>query len=325
MDLQDEFIAALYAKVPRRIDLENRIADILDIEKDAAYRRLSGKVNFSIREMGILADQFRISLDRLMHAGSEHLWIPFTLESPVREKSIDAICDIIDIYLARLKIITKDPTESGNVYCSLPMEFYMHSPLLTKFMFFKWGHYFVATDEFNEFSSWELPARLTNLKEKIVDSCVFYKSFYIWDSSLIWSLALEVKNFYKMHIITADEKDAIRQELRILMRNFEKFLNGTIPPFDMPPFPEIDFYVSSINMGFTSSYYSSTKMFTSSFHTNFSFAAIEDCYESFKRMKDWIDSLRNISTLLSKSGRIERRLFFETQDKIINQILGEND
>ena len=47
---------------------------------------------------------------------------------------------------------------------------------------------------------------------------------------------------------------------------------------------------------------------------------ILDVY-NFNKIKEWINSLCHISTLLSRSGRIERRLFFNTQYRIIDEVL----
>lgn len=317
-DLQDAFIDTLIAKEARRADLENRIADILGIEKEAAYRRLSGKVNFSIREMGILANEFGISLDRLLRSDQEQTMMPFILESPAQKRSIEELCDVIDRDLEALRIINLSPAESGNIYSSLPLEFFTFFPMLTKFMFFKWGHYFVGTEEFNDFSSWELPERLAAVPGKIGECTNYSKLFYIWDSSLVWAIIWEMDSLYKMHVITAEEILAVKKELKDLLKNLEKFLSGTFTS-DISFVSDMEFYVSTIHLGFSSSYYESAAAYGFSYRTNFSFAVSDNCYDTFKIVKDWIDSLKNMSTKLSQSGRIERKLFFETQYKIIDQ------
>ena len=48
---------------------------------------------------------------------------------------------------------------------------------------------------------------------------------------------------------------------------------------------------------------------------------IENSEEDFAKVKEWINSFCDISTLLSKSGRFERRLFFNAQYKILDDIL----
>lgn len=104
---------------------------------------MAGKVNFSIREMGILAKILNISLDSLLYQEEDIQWLPFILETPLKFHSIDALCDMIDLNFKQIEEINQDePGTSGNVYHSLPLEFFVHSPLIMKFMFFKWGYIF---------------------------------------------------------------------------------------------------------------------------------------------------------------------------------------
>lgn len=321
-NLHDVFIEVLYRKETKKINLINRISDILKLEKESVYRRMSGKVNFSVREIGILARAFNISLDSLLYREVELQWLPFVFEYPSKLQSMDSLYDMIEFNLKQMEEINRDePGEAGNVYNILPTEFYIHYPLITKFMFFKWGNYFVKSEEFSNFSQWRIPYRLTQIIEKYNNVYKFRKVFYIWDNSLIWTLTKEIYNFYRMHIITTQEKDDIKSELKEILSKIEKSLNGTYIPF-MPTPPEIAFYVSSMNMGFTSSYYVSGNKHLALFQTNFSFSMIDNSVESFEKIKEWIRSLCKISTLLSGCGRIERRLFFEKQYAIIDNILG---
>lgn len=320
-DLHDEFIDELYKRIPRRADLINLASDILKLEKESIYRRLARKVNFSIREMGILAKELNISLDNLLYKNEDLQWLPFLLVAPLKLDSIDSLCDMLDRNLKRIKQITRDaPGDMGSVYHTLPLELFIHSPLMMKFIFFKWGNYFVQSEEFSNFSQWKLPARLSAIPERYNDLYNFREAFYIWDYSLIWTLAKEIDNFYKMHIITTQEKEAIRNELDDILIKLEKTLNGTRVS-SIPLAPETAFYVSSIDMGFTSCYYQSGKKNLALFQTNFSFSLIENSEEDFRKIKEWIKSFCHISTLLSQSGRLERRLFFNTQHKIIDDIL----
>ena len=321
LDLQEEFINALSVKIPKKADLENKISDILRIEKDSAYRRLSGKVNFSIREMGVLAKEFGISLDCLLRNNMEYLWVPLLLEQPQTQMSMDSLCDVMEAGVDVLSKITEEPTEAGCLYNSLPPEFFVHFPTLAKFMFFKWGHYFIGTEEFHNFSKWEIPERVLVYMDKLKKGFEFEKMYYIWDNSLIWNVSWELDSLCKMHIVTQEEKNTIKEELKELLKRIEGFLNGNYVPHMRLP-EDVDFFVSTVSMGFIACYYDSKERHSVSFRTSFSFAVVDDCDDSFYKMKEWIDSLKRMSTMLSKGGRIERRLFFETQFNTIDHILG---
>lgn len=317
IDLHDEFIQALCTKEPKRAELVNKISDILRIEKESAYRRLAGKVHFSVREMGLLAHSFQISVDSLLHRDPEFQWMPFLLNSPLKIGKMDTLCELFVSNIQRLEELCQKPCESGNVYSSLPVEFFIYYPMLMKFMLFKWGHYFIGTKEFDNFSAWQVPERLSSLKEKVENTCDFSSIFYIWDNAIIWTLLKEIEYFHKIFALTAEEKETLKQELKELLTNLEEFLNGTRLP-GVPLFQKMDFYVSAIQIGFTSSYFASEGQHKVTFLTNFSYAKIEDDYESFCRIKAWIKSLRATSVCLTGSGRAERRLFFDGQHKMVD-------
>lgn len=321
MNLHDIFVEELYKREPKKVDLINQISDILMLEKESVYRRMAGKVNFSVREMGVLAKTMNISLDSLLYDEVNLQWLPFVLESPCKFHSMDSLYNMIEFNLKQIGNVNRDePGETGSVHNSLPLEFCIVSPLMMKFLFFKWGNYFVQSEEFNNFSQWNAPYKLTQITEKYNEVYHFEKAFYIWDNSLIWTMAKEIDNFYRMHIITPQEKEDIKDELKDILSKIEMALNGTYTP-NIPFLSEIDFLVSSTDIGFTSGYYVSGNKHLALFQTNFSFSIIENSEESFKKIKEWIKSFCKISTLLSRSGRIERRLFFNQQYNIIDDLL----
>ncbi|MDR2038725.1 MAG: hypothetical protein LBQ60_12445 [Bacteroidales bacterium] len=319
-DLHDNFVKTLYSKVPKKTDLANKISDILLIEKESAYRRLTGKVQFSVREMGTLANTFNISIDNLLHLSKEYQWLPFSLDAPYKSTTIDVLCDIILSRLKRMIEISQMPAEIGGVHNSIPLEFSVHHPLLMKFLFFKWGHYFVGTEEFENFSEWEIPCELNSIKEKI-EQIHCAKILYIWDNSLIWTLANEIEYFYRIHAITAKEKEELKEELKKQLTQLEQYLKGTFIPENMIA-AEAEFYVSMIGIGVTCQYHASQKECLFTYHTNFSQAFVDNCYENCIEWINSIKSLRKTSVLLSGSGGIERRSFFNKQHQIIDLILG---
>lgn len=321
INLHEEFVKTLLEKNYRKSELTNIISDILRIERESAARRLSGKVQFSVQEIGLLAKEFGISLDALVHKSDNQQWFPLLLQSPVMLKSMDIICDVIDQNLIRTQEISQESAEYGSVHNSIPVEFFIYHPILTKFMFFKWGYYFVKTKEFDNFTEWKLPSRLLNLVERYENSVMnIDETLLIWDESLIASLVKEISNFHKMRIITTEEKNAIKEELKQLLTTLEQYIKGNFQT--KMPIAYNKFYVSSVNIGVTSCYCISETKHAALFQTNFIYSSIEKNRETCLQIKDWIYSLRDISLLLSQSAHVERRLFFNAQHHIVDKVLG---
>jgi hypothetical protein len=192
-------------------------------------------------------------------------------------------------------------------------------------MFFRWGYYFVGSEEFNKFSTWQPPEKLNDLCQKLITTYAFEKGFYIWDEALVWNLCCEIARFHRLRIISNEEKTEIARALKGLLLQIERTLNGTYVPKLMANLNEVSFYVSSMQLGFNAVYCFSEKTSYAVFHTNFSFSIIENDPGLFGPMRQWIDSFKNVSTLFSGSGRMERRMFFDIQYKTIEYLLRESN
>ncbi|MCC8134706.1 MAG: hypothetical protein LIP04_14890 [Tannerellaceae bacterium] len=298
----------------------NLISEILCIEKEPASRRLSGKVLFTIREMGLLADVFTISIDQL-RSEDDQLWMPLGLNSPMQKvPSIEALSGLIETNFGHMVKMGEQGAESGNIYTSIPIEFYIPYPTLLKFMFFKWGHYFIGTEAYDHFSRWQLPVRMLNLHDKFKQIKNYSQVFYIWDNSLIWSLVGEIEFFHNMHVITTEERDAIRDELKELLFGLEEYLKGQ-GSWETAWCEHMQFYISNLSMGFTCSNAASTDYSMTVFQTNFTFSQIRNSQEAYHKVKEWMKSLQSMSVQISQSARVERRLFFEKQHRVIDTLL----
>ncbi len=320
-NLCDEFIRILGDENIRRAELVSVIADILGIEKECASRRLSGKVQFTANEIGVLAGKMNISLDLLLYKDSAYRWIPLIFSSPMEAKTMDTLYDIINNLYEQIAQITVRPSVYVSIFKSLPLNFFIYHPVLMKFMFFMWGYYFVGTKEFNKFSGWELPEKLKNIKETYEKSVGrVTDSLYIWDENIIWSLVNEISKFHLMHILTSKEKDLIKSDLRDLLNNLELHIKG-IREMNKSITHDLEFYVTSISLGLTATYLGSdiNRMFV--FGNGFAVSPIIKNPHECLILKDWIYSLRKVSYLLSNSGPVQRRLFFEKQHKIIDFLL----
>jgi hypothetical protein len=324
VDIHEEFLRTLNERYPKKNDLVNIISGLLHVENDVVYRRLSGRVNFSAREMGLIASQLNISLDALMHGTKDTLRLPFVLEYPLRMRSMEELYDIVK---ESCNMLDNGGTSAvvGNIFHTLPMEFFQFFPILTKYMFFRWGYHFVGSEEFNNFSTWQPPEKINDLCNRLVDIYAFDECYYIWDEALMWNMCREIANFHRMRIISDTEKIEIAIALKSLLSRLERTLNGTYEPKLIANIGETSFYVSSMHLGFNATYLFSAKRSYAIFLTNFSFSMIKDDPDLFDPVRQWIDSFKNVSTQLSGSGRMERRIFFDTQYRVIDYILKLSD
>lgn len=317
LDLQQEFKDVLYRKVPKRADLVKRIASILNIELESVSRRLSGRVQFSINEMAKIANELHISLDRLLFQGVDYNWIPIVLESPMTEKSIDVLADLINHSLDEVLGVLDRSAVVEYAFDTLPLVFALPYKNLLKFMYFKWGHYFVASDEFIDFGSWNIPSNLSGFEEKYTDisnnaAC----STYIWSHSLIWNLVKEVEYFSSMDVITLTDKKLIMQDIHDLLHEIE--ISNRYGLKDRQEGFIKNFYICHVTLGINCWYYASENGIIANSMTRFSRTSLLNNPDSCHFLREWIQSLKKLSTLISGTGNIERRVFFNEQHNILD-------
>lgn len=318
-DLLMSFVDALNQKVLKKSDLITTITDVLKIEKESVTRRMNGKVQFTIREMGILAKELDISLDQLLYMKHEYTPIQFKMDSPVSttmDNLLEYMEEIISILVDQLD---SDDLEMGAVVDSLPVELFIYYPNLCKFMYFKWGHNFEGTFKYSNYSEWEMPERTSELHQ-IIKSLTkkLKKKLYIWDRSLLWNLVNDIKYFSLIHILSPEDTGLIRGELHKMLIDLEELADGTATFFSNNEIFEV--YVTNINVGITSVYYLSNGNYMSLFKAFFMRSVIHKDHTTGAKVQQWINSLKKISNLISGSGEKERKLFFEEQRFMIDTI-----
>jgi hypothetical protein len=140
---------------------------------------------------------------------------------------------------------------------------------------------------------------------------------FIWDRMMFCSLINDIKYFYDINLITDNEKNILKEEFLLMIDALEKLAakgkheNGE----------EISIYISNVNFEASYSYFRSTN-YKSSIIRLFSinFISTGDA-NVFEYQKDWIQSLKKYSTLISVSGEMQRVQFFDKQREYINNLL----
>ncbi|MCC8145869.1 MAG: hypothetical protein LIO93_05395, partial [Bacteroidales bacterium] len=295
-------------------------AHSLKIETESASRRLKKKVYFSIGEMGILAQKLGISIDGLLNFSQGYSSTPsYTMHLPKNVESIDVLHKKMKNDLNLLGELGNEPTECGLIFNSLPLEFVIPYNDLLKFVYFKWGYYYIGSEEYNHFSSWRVPAKLLSLNDEVLEVFQQWESIvYIWDISAVWCLVKDITYFYDLQALESNDVASIKRDLHRMLNDMEKVTNGiSVNHMDAG---KMQIYISTVHLGGQFSYYISKNKWYSSFHTYFIGSNYSDDYDTCIQMRDWLHSMKKVCTLVSDSGAKERRLFFEEQHKIVDSV-----
>jgi len=86
--IREIFINSLRQNTPKNVSLIEEVAMVLNINYDAAYRRINGKTTISIEEAILLAKHFNISLNNLFEVGDKNLLMVFKTKCINNEKDL---------------------------------------------------------------------------------------------------------------------------------------------------------------------------------------------------------------------------------------------
>ena len=65
-DIQSSFLASVRSRVPFNLSFPDELAELLNISRDSAYRRIREETILSLDEAKILCDRYSVSIDSLM-------------------------------------------------------------------------------------------------------------------------------------------------------------------------------------------------------------------------------------------------------------------
>lgn len=319
-ELHEKFIYALAGRFNKRSTLVAQVSDILKIERDSANRRLSGKVQFSIREMGILARTLGISVDSLIYDDIPSCSELLIMENPgvpvlSAQKATEELTSYIHLWK---KISEQSYSESGNVISSLPIHLLIHYPLLLRFVYFKWAHYIHSFKE--TFGAYQIPlsmrAQIELLKESL--KRINY-TFYIWDHSFVLGIINDIRYFRNMGLLEQEELEGLQTELSGMLYKLESVLVADKDECAVPQ-SKVEHYVSSVDLEVSASYVWSEQYHHSFIFTFFMHSATFSDQSKCIKIRNWINSMKKVSTLISGSGEMSRTKFLKNQRFYIDSL-----
>lgn len=317
INLLEKFTSVLLQQLPKRYELVAEIADLLKIERESASRRLSGKVQFTVQEIGILASRFGISLDNLLNERFNA--IHFEMNVPLKADSFEPVINQLSKFLHNQSTLDEDSLELGTVFDSFPVEFYMKYPYLNKFMYFKWGHQFTRSNEFYDFSSWEVPSNIIQCQNELERVYKKYQTvYYIWDKAVVWNLIADLAYYKRLHVISEEDTLLIKEDIHEMLYHIESIARGVCDGKKRMRDGKTTLYIPNTHIGMYYSYYASPVNGFCFFKSNFIQSSISSDYVTVKKVQDWFRNMTKVSTLITESGELDRRLFFARQHKIVD-------
>ena len=315
--LNTNLIEVMKNKIPDGVNLANTLMDILYIGKEAVYRRLRGEVPFTLNEASIISKKMGVSLDQIVGISYTNNAM-FDLNLLHYSEPIKTYYTIISHYLELFESLRYDLTsELSTASNMIPQTFYLKYDNLSKFRLFKWMYQNEKVNCVKYFSELNLSDELKQAQKDFVNATQYIQTTnYIWDSMMLVNLVNDIKYFASIHLITDEEVIKLQEELLMLLDDLEniaakgKFNTGK----------NVRIYISNINFEATYSYVETSNMQLSLIRV-FSINSITSRDKDMcKSMKEWVQSLRKFSTMISESGEMQRIQFFKQQREIVEKM-----
>lgn len=315
-ELNTGLVNAVKEKLPSKDNLANALMDILYIGKEAIYRRLRGEVPFTLTEAAVISRKLGISLDKMIGVSFRDNAV-FDMNIVSSEKPFEAYYSILEKQVDLFRSVKEDETsEIGTSSNIIPQTLSLKYNMLSKFRLFKWM-YQNENIKCKHFEEMEIPQKMVEKQKEYSDLVSHIHSVdYIWDNMIFSHLVNDIQYFCSIHLITDEDKDLLKEELFLLIDEMEELsARGKSKAGN-----DVKIYISNINFEATYSYLdtSSTQLSLIRIYSINSITTQDQ--EMFRGLKEWIQSLKKFSTLISESGEMQRIQFFKQQREIIDAL-----
>lgn len=315
-ELNTGLVNAVREKLPSKENLANALMDILYIGKEAIYRRLRGEVPFTLTEAAIISRKMGISLDKMVGVSFQNNAV-FDMNIVDSSKPFETYYSILEKQVELFNSVKeKENSEIGTSSNIIPLALSLHYSMLSKFRLFKWM-YQNENIRCKHFEEMEIPQKIVDKQKEYASAVAHVRSIdYIWDNMIFSHLVNDIQYFCDVHLISDEDKNLLKDELFLVIDELEELATRGKSKTGN----DVKIYISNINFEATYSYLETNTMQFSLIRIYSINSITTQDSEMFRSLKEWIQSLKKFSTLISESGEMQRIQFFKQQREIIGTL-----
>ncbi|WP_163320795.1 helix-turn-helix domain-containing protein [Dysgonomonas sp. 520] len=314
-NIRTSIINKLLELMPPQTKPVDYLSDILDISKESAYRRLSGKMSFDIEELVTLSEELGFSLDELVALSDRNskIVIDIKVEKDPKQGFMER--------MKRFKKSIDDRLSDEYSYSVaalnyLPSELCVHYNNLFKLSYYIWLYWKDQNLHRTKYSEVEISPELEKLRKSIESNVKQTKNnTLILDPNVFLGPLNLVLYFHSLNLITEDEKKVIKEELHSMLDSMEKEIRCE-DLLDVRNF----YYLSNLNIDVNSGYYSWNDNTASFFSFNFFNRIVINKPEIYEAHKEWFLSLKRHSILITGSDEMAQAKYFRKQREYVNRL-----
>jgi hypothetical protein len=316
--IKDNLVEEIRKNIPSGVNITNYLSDTLNIGRESAYRRIRGEINFTFEEVATLSQDLNFSIDSIVGIKQKQ-------NARFNVHMLQGT-DYFDVYANKMleygrlfrEMSEKYETKARFSINTLPYFFHVNYDLLSKFRMYKWLYQNQKVKSGYKFADFVVPS-------KVVDAHrTFFKDIQevqnitvIMDDDVFWSVAKDIEYFYRRKLLSDDDLMAIKTELNNLLNSIEQMVTDGFTRNGA----KLEIYVSSVTLEASYLHFEYGENQFSQVRI-FSISAIDSFDKNLCNIqKEWIDSLKRFSVLVSGSGEIQRFEYMNKQREYFDDIL----
>lgn len=314
-----DFIKVIKQSIPEDQHLAFFLIDILPIGREAVYRRIRGEIPFTMPEMAIIANRLNLSIDNLIDNRNINK-ISFDLDLINDSFPLNGFIEILERQILHLGNLQKDKKVSLKAaFSNIPYSFLLEYEMIAKFQLYKYIYQISPSMNTGTLSDYKISNEIKTMQSEWLKAMTTLDSFqYILDKRLFIYVAEDIAQFYKMKLITVEEKEQLKAEIFMFLSDLEEV---TVTGISKMTGKQIEIFLSHIHFDTSYIYYESEDMEMAHFRL-FTINGIRSKNSKIcEKQKRLLESLLHNSTRITLSNALLRNQFFRDQHKSISKIL----
>ncbi len=320
--LIERLIRVMREYLQKNETLASVLIDVLSLNKEAAYRRLRGDIMFTFEEAAKLSRRLGFSLDKIVGESmvlDTNKWAftdisTFHASSRYVEEYGRKLCTFSDMFRDFLKY---PQATIRSALGNLPYYFILLYPTLTLFRHYKRAYLAFGLNPEFKFSDFTISPEIQEKEQDVLEKCLSIpRNHLILERNIFHSIAEDINYFYYRQLISKEELSQLKKELFEGLSNLENIAAtgrfGSVM--------EVSMYLLDVKLDASYTHLESPDSECSLQYSYFidilSFNNPKVC----QMQKNWIESLKRYSTMISQTGEIQRVEFFRKQKEIIKSI-----
>jgi len=313
----NQFIKALKSNCNKNLSFIDEVANVLDINYDASYRRINGRTHISLEDGIKLAKHFNVSLNELYRIGDQDRIMVTKTQRINSAASLIAYFKKVNNHLKPL-----EHNDKARMYYSareLPIFYYLKDPLLLRFKLFVWLQILDKNKSYKKikFEEYKFPAELIETTLLTGKKYEKIRITEMWSSGILNSELNQIRYFFETKLLSYKMAVRICNQLRETIKKIEESTD-TGKRESKVPFRLYHNELTTLNNTVLLKTKNRKILFVP--HTLLNFYRVDDqrfCDE----MDDFLEDQRFISKQITHSGIKDIILFFKPKYDQIDKLL----